>query len=134
MKSLALFSVLAAVALVCVAGSPASAAHGEESGGFGLVVSRLYDPGSPGNMGPIVVLRVRPDGEAYRAGIQEGDIILEIDGRQTAGREFGDIAPNSIRGKADPSSDLKIKRLPADKTIAVTLRRTFITYAPEQEK
>jgi len=134
MKTSGLFSVLGIIALACVVGLLPSAANGEKFGGFGIVVSRLYDSDAPGNMGPIVVLHVPQDVEAYKAGIQAGDVILEIDGRQTAGREFGDIVFNSLRGEVGSSSELRIKRAPGDKTMMVTIKRTLITHTPGQEK
>jgi glyoxylase-like metal-dependent hydrolase (beta-lactamase superfamily II) len=71
----------------------------EEFGGFGMIVAQLFDRDSPQNMGGIVVLHVLQESEAGKAGIRTGDVITEIDGKQTAGRQFGDVVLNGLRAK-----------------------------------
>jgi carboxyl-terminal processing protease len=130
METRNLFTTLTMIAMVCLAVSLPSLARGEEFGGFGIVVAQLYDAESPNNTGGIVILHVPQDSEAYRAGIRAGDIIMEVDGRQTAGRDFKDIVLNSLRGKVGSVSDLTIKRVHEDKTITVRVKRTLITFPP----
>lgn len=134
MKAQALFIALAAMVLTGPALLWPSAAVAEEFGGFGMVVAQLYDTGCPDNMGGIVVLHVLQDSEANKAGLRAGDVILEVDGRQTAGRRFGDVMLNSLRGKVGTSSDLKIKRSPGDEIMTIRVTRTLISYPPKKKK
>jgi C-terminal processing protease CtpA/Prc len=134
MRSSSLFKTLAIIALVCSASSAPSAARGEEVAGLGVVVSQLYDEDFPEHMGAIVVLHVLPDSGANKSGIRAGDVILEVDGKQTAGREFGDIVLGSLRGRAGSSSDLKIKRVQEKDPIVVRVERTLIKYSPDTYK
>lgn len=106
----------------------------EEFGGFGMVVAQLFDQDSPQNMGGIVVLHVLRESEADKAGIRAGDVIAEIDGKQTAGRQFGDVVLNGLRGKVGSVSQLKLKRVPDAETITVSVTRTLIKYPPESAK
>ncbi len=101
-------------------------ASGESFGGFGLVVAQLYDGEAPGNLGEIVVLHVLPDGDAYKAGIRAGDVLLEIDGEATAGRRLEDIVLNTLRGEVGTSSKVLLKKVYENKTEMVMLKRSLI--------
>jgi carboxyl-terminal processing protease len=111
-----------------LAGLASPIANAETFGGFGIVVAQIYDDEAPGNRGGIVILHVPGESEADRAGLKAGDIILEIDGRQTAGREFGDVVLNSLRGEPGSSSSLVLRRTPENEIIEVRAKRSEITY------
>ena len=134
MKAPVLLIALAAMLLTGPSPFCPWAADAEEFGGFGMVVAQLYDTGSPGNMGGTVILHVPQDSEAYKAGLRAGDVILEVDGRQTAGRIFGDVILNSLRGAVGSSADLKVKRAPGNEALTFRVRRTLVTYPPEKKE
>ena len=116
------------IIVVCVMSLVSSIAMAESFGGFGIVVAQIYDADSPGNKGGIVILHVPLDTEAYKSGLKAGDIILDIDGKPTAGREFGDVVLRSLRGEAGSTSTLKIKRAQEDKLLDIQVMRAIITY------
>lgn len=103
-------------------------ANAESFGGFGIVVAQIYDDEAPGNRGGIVILNVPQDSEAHEAGLRSGDIITEIDGEKTSGREFGDVVLNSLRGKVGSASVFTIKRVSENTTFDVRAERVRITY------
>ncbi len=118
--------VLAVAALGCMMIVGPSPVKGEQYGGFGIVVSQLYDGESPNGMGAVVVLHVPPGSEAHNAGMQAGDIIFEIDGARLAGKSFADIVVSYVRGPVGSTSDLKIKRSPGSKLLEMRITRTLI--------
>ena len=118
--------------LLCVVVLVPSMAKSEEFGGFGIVVAQLYDIESPDNMGDIIILHVFQGSEADKSGIRSGDIIVEVDGKRTAGRPFKDIILDSLRGKVGSCSDVKIKRVPENSTMLFKIKRALITYEPQK--
>ena len=117
---------LKVIVLLCALCLVPLAAIGESFGGFGLVVAQLYDGEAPGNLGGIVVLHVLPDGEAHKAGIRAGDVLLEIDGEATSGRTLEDIVLNSLRGEVGTSSRVLVKKVFENKTEIVMLKRSLV--------
>ena len=111
--------------LACVVPAIASS---EEFGGFGTAVAQIYDEESPNNLGGVVVLHVFPDSEAEKAGMRAGDIIVEVDGKETGGRTFRDIVLNSLRGDVGSSSTVKVKRIEQDALITMTVNRALISF------
>ncbi len=62
---------------------------------------------------------------AYRKGLRAGDIIMEINGKDTEGMTSAD-ASKLMRGKAGTSIDLKIKRAGLEEPIDFVLERALI--------
>jgi C-terminal processing protease CtpA/Prc len=76
----------------------------------------LYDDDSTNNRGSRIVLNVLPESEAQKTGMRAGDVILEIDGKPTAGNLLKDIVLDSLRGKVGSSSNVNIRRVQENKT------------------
>ena len=55
------------------------------------------------------IIDVNKEAPAYKAGIKEGDIIIEVDGTDVTNM-FGDDLSNLIRGEAGSPVDVKVKR------------------------
>jgi carboxyl-terminal processing protease len=62
---------------------------------------------------------------AYKKGLRAGDIIMEIDGKDTEGMSSAD-ASKLMRGKAGTTIDLKIKRAGLEEPIDFVLERAII--------
>ena len=60
-------------------------------------------------MDGVEITRVEPGGSAYKAGIQVGDILVEVDGKSLLGRDY-DYCRGLIRGKAGTSLSVKVVR------------------------
>lgn len=95
----------------------------EEPGGIGLAVLQLYDHTRNDNRGPIVVLDVLPNGSAFAAGVEKGDIITHVDGKTTSGRGYEYVLEEMLRGPAYTSVTLTIRRSSTNKTFDMTLDR-----------
>ena len=95
----------------------------EEPGGIGLAVLQLYDHNRKDHRGPIVVMDVLPNGSAFGAGVEKGDIITHVDGETTSGRDYEYVLEEMLRGPAYTSVTLTIRRPSSNKTYNLTLDR-----------
>lgn len=75
--------------------------------------------------GELTVIAPLPDSPAERAGIHAGDVIFEIDGKDTAGMSL-DIAVNSIRGPRGTRVTLVIRRNGNETAEEMTIVRDVI--------
>jgi len=78
--------------------------------GIGVNVAQLYDPESTNKRGNLIVLSMDNNGPAAKAGLQPGDIITEIDGKNVIGLEFEYIVISLLRGKEGTMVKIRIKR------------------------
>ena len=69
------------------------------------------------------IIDVNKEAPAYKAGIREGDIIIEVDGTDVT-NVFGDDLSSLIRGKAGSPVDVKVKR--GDEVILFKITREKI--------
>ena len=69
------------------------------------------------------IIDVNKEAPAYKAGIKEGDIIIEVDGTDVT-NVFGDDLSSLIRGKAGSPVDVKVKR--GDEVILFKITREQI--------
>ena len=69
------------------------------------------------------IIDVNKEAPAYKAGIKEGDIIIEVDGTDVT-NVFGDDLSSLIRGKAGSPVDVKVKR--GDEVILFKITREKI--------
>lgn len=92
-------------------------------GGVGLTISKAFES-TPEDPAYVLVASPIEDGPGYKAGIQAGDLIVEIDGQNTADISMDDVL-SLLRGKENTTVDLLIRR---GKTMefAVTLTRAII--------
>lgn len=91
----------------------------QEFGGVGLQVD--FDPRS---RRPIVT-SPQPGTPAYKAGIKTGDLIMEIEGKSTEGKQVNDVV-KLIRGKPGEKVTIGITHAGGDKIEQVTLERAII--------
>ncbi len=91
----------------------------QKFGGVGIMVD--VDPDSK----RLMVLSPVMDSPAYRAGMRAGDLILEIDGEDTAGLNASDTV-DLIRGKPGTAVELTILPLGEKETKKVKLLRAII--------
>ena len=93
------FSLIAVAAGLVIIFMSAYAFALIETGGIGLRVAQLYDyaPGETDHRGSIVVLDVFKESTAQRAGIQKGDVILQVDEVVTRHHDFNDVLENHLR-------------------------------------
>lgn len=75
--------------------------------------------------GEVVIQRIIPGNPAEAAGLQEGDIFLEVDG-QTVGLVGTDKLAEMVRGEIGTEVTLKIYRPSTDETFEVKVRRAII--------
>ena len=68
----------------------------------------------------IAVLEVNPDGSAYEAGMQVGDVIFEVDGINIVGKDTDEVS-SMVRGEAGTHVNLKVLR--GEEAIALTIVR-----------
>ena len=71
--------------------------------------------------GGVVVVEVREDGPAMKAGVRPGDVIVGVDGRHRAEMSFTEFVVR-IRGEVGSSVELTVRRSGADEPL--TLRAT----------
>jgi C-terminal processing protease CtpA/Prc len=94
--------ILALVMILC--GSPALAANSERNfGGVGI-------DGAPWADGRIVVKQLVAGGPAHLAGVKVGDVITQIDGKNTEGSDFRDMVDHRLRGRAGTPVTIKVRR------------------------
>lgn len=122
LNSLILFAVLL---LSCL-----TLAHSgqERYGGIGLEVAQLYDTSSRNNMGTIVVLNVLANSPAQKAGIEKGDLIMQIDEEPTIGKQFENVILNKLRGPIGSEINLSVKRAQVRELLRFKLKREKITF------
>ena len=114
--------------------SLAGVSCGKESfGGVGLNVAQLFDPKVPGNMGPLVVLDVLPETPAAAKGVERGDVIIKIDGKDTEGRDFNELV-GSMKGEKGTAVTLTVKRASAAKTLTIAITRGEIDEKSSEAK
>lgn len=99
----------------------------EKIEGVGVNVAQLHDPEAAGGRGSLVVLDVLDKGPAKAAGLLPGDIIVEIDGKPTEGRDFDDLVKNAMMGPAGSKVTLTIKRTHTRETIRLAVTRAEIS-------
>ena len=87
-------------------------------GGLGMYIGLKQDQ--------LTVISPIEDTPAYRAGIQAGDRIVEIDGESTAGMSADDAA-RKMRGEPGTDVTLTIVREGVDEPIVLTITRDVIT-------
>ncbi len=79
--------------------------------------------------GKAVVQSLLPDGSAGKAGVQAGDVILEVDGKKTAGMQLGDII-GRVRGPKGTKVHLVVERAGAAAPLAFDILRKTLTLPP----
>ena len=127
MKKRAVFLLLTLAAVLWIV-SPPVAVAGEETGGIGMEVAQMYNQGSDDPRGNIVVLAVFRESPAERAGLQSGDVILEINGVKTLKQDFMKLLEDHLRGSAGSEVELKVFR-PSTRQIAnMLLKRVPMVY------
>jgi len=89
-------------------------------GSYGGVGIRIIETGED-----IVVFEAFPDSPAERNGIMAGDRLLEADGQSLTGEGI-DRAVELLRGPADTTVDVKIRRPGAEEPLEMTVRREEI--------
>ncbi|HRR06089.1 MAG TPA: S41 family peptidase [Victivallales bacterium] len=91
--------------------------EGKEFGGVGMIVS--YKDGT------LVVIAPLDDSPAFKAGIKPGDIILEIDGKQTSNMNL-DECVKMLKGEPGTKVELEILREDMEQSFSLTLVRENI--------
>lgn len=87
--------------LHCTAAMAANSAR--NFGGVGI-------DGAPWADGRIVVKQVVAGGPAHLAGVKPGDIITQIDGKETEGSDFREMVDRRLRGRAGTPVVIKVRR------------------------
>ncbi|HEY4663268.1 MAG TPA: S41 family peptidase [Candidatus Humimicrobiaceae bacterium] len=90
-------------------------AYSGTTSGIGVVVTLNEEE-------QVLVIRILEDTPAYRAGIMEGDIIVEVDGTEIKDMDLEKIVA-MIKGKEGTSVNLKIFRPSEDKTLEIGVTR-----------
>jgi carboxyl-terminal processing protease len=92
-------------------------AHRDGFGGIGVTVEATPDG--------VRVHAVSDGGPADRAGVQDGDLIVQVDGRATAGLGQRTIV-DLLRGRVDSAVDLTVHRDDRRDSLKVTVQRAHI--------
>jgi carboxyl-terminal processing protease len=87
-------------------------------GGVGIVIT-------PNDAGQIIVVEVIPGNPAAEAGIQAGDIFVEIDGQAVQGIAYDQVG-DMVKGELGTTVDITFLRPETDETFTVTLTRAMI--------
>lgn len=96
-----------------------------EFGGLGIEVTM--------DSGVVKVVSPIEDTPAYRAGMQSGDLIIEIDGESVQGMTLTD-AVKRMRGEVGSDIHLKVFRESSRKTLDVTITRDIIKIIPVKSR
>jgi C-terminal processing protease CtpA/Prc len=101
-----------------------------ETGGIGIRVAQLYDyaPNATDHRGSIVVLDVFKRSSAHRAGIQKGDVILEVNDVISRHHDFNDILENHLRSPSYTQVTLVIWRSSTNEKLTVNIMREPTVY------
>lgn len=92
-----------------------------EYGGIGSMISQRD--------GQVMISDPYEGKPAQLAGLQAGDIILEIDGKKMSGKKVSDVSDN-LKGEPGTSFKITVKRLGFKKPIQLTLTREKIVINP----
>ena len=90
-------------------------AYSGTTSGIGVVVTLNEEE-------QVLVIRILEDTPAYRAGIMEGDIIVEVDGTEIKEMDLEKVVA-MIKGKEGTSVNLKISRPSENKTLEIEVTR-----------
>ena len=108
----------------------AAAARAEERfGGIGISLAQLYDSDGPNHRGALVVLHAMEGLPAEAAGLRGGDVITHVDGEETAGREFGKLVLEELRGPVGSMLKLTVKRHGTGESLELEIERVEMTHA-----
>ena len=101
-----------------------------ETGGIGIRVAQLFDytPNTTDNRGSIVILDVFKRSAAHRAGVQKGDVILEVNDVITKHHDFKDILENHLRSPSYTQVTLIIWRSSTNEKLTVNIMREPTVY------
>ena len=101
-----------------------------ETGGIGIRVAQLFDyaPNTTDNRGSIVILDVFKRSAAHRAGVQKGDVILEVNDVITKHHDFKDILENHLRSPSYTQVTLLIWRSSTNEKLTVNIMREPTVY------
>ena len=75
--------------------------------------------------GDILILRIMKDSPAGRSGLLEGDRIVEVDGKSTAGVTLDEVA-QLLRGPAGTTVEVAVRRAGEEELIVCTVTRSDI--------
>jgi S1-C subfamily serine protease len=70
-----------------------------EPGTTGAGFAQLYDDGEPGKHGPLAVMVVAEGFPAAQSGIRAGDIVVQVNGSPTTGRDLNEFSSRTSRGR-----------------------------------
>src|SRR5579864_4688071 len=115
------------LAATLVVGAGPSPAADNEAGTIGIRFVQAYWEGHPDKRGPLIVLQVVEGLSAAKAGVQKGDIVFAIDGKQVMGQDLSEIERKAIRGPVGSTIRLSFAHL--DGTEA-ELALTRVPYPP----
>jgi len=99
----------------------------EKFGGIGLIVAQLFDPSTTSKAGELVVIDVLAETDAQKQGVQRGDVITEIDQKNTKGADFAALITKSLRGEIGSETVLKVKRSGVKELLTFKIKRVEIT-------
>lgn len=75
--------------------------------------------------GEVVISRVMEGQPAQQAGMQEGDVIIGVDGEDMRGKLIADVAAK-IRGKAGTEVTIEVLRKSTGETLKMTMQRAVV--------
>lgn len=75
--------------------------------------------------GEVVISRVMEGQPAQKAGMQEGDVIIGVDGEDMRGKLIADVAAK-IRGKAGTEVTIEVLRKSTGETLKMTMQRAVV--------
>jgi C-terminal processing protease CtpA/Prc len=105
------------LAILLIAPTLAQGANSSRNfGGVGI-------DGAPWVDGRIVVKQLVAGGPAHLAGVKIGDVITQIDGKNTEGSDFRDMVDHRLRGRAGTPVTIKVRRPGEKKTLTFKLIR-----------
>lgn len=108
--------------------SGAGAANSSKNfGGIGI-------DGAPWADGRIVVKQLVAGGPAHLAGVKLGDIIVQIDGKETAGSNFREMVDYRLRGRAGTPITIKVRRPGETKVRTFDMVRRQLMIPPNRQK